>query len=80
MSGSVVRGVCALLRCYQLALSPWIGPACRFQPTCSQFAIEAVRELGVARGSWLALRRLTRCHPLGGSGYDPLTNWLADGP
>lgn len=61
-----------LLRAYQLVLSPWLGPACRYEPSCSQFAVEAIERHGVLRGSWLALRRLARCHPLAASGYDPV--------
>ena len=62
----------ATLRIYQRAISPFLGPACRYEPSCSQYAVEAVDEYGVFRGLWLALRRLSRCHPLGGSGYDPV--------
>jgi hypothetical protein len=62
----------ATIRFYQLALSPLFGPACRFQPTCSQYAIEAVEQQGPLRGAWLAAKRLGRCHPLGDHGYDPL--------
>lgn len=59
------------VRCYQLAISPLLGPRCRFHPTCSQYFIEAVRKYGAVRGSWRGLRRIGRCHPWGGSGYDP---------
>ena len=61
----------AAVRCYQLGVSPFIGPRCRFQPTCSQYFIEAVRKYGAIRGSWKGLCRIGRCHPWGGSGYDP---------
>jgi putative membrane protein insertion efficiency factor len=57
---------------YRQVVSPWLGPACRFEPSCSRYAGLAVERYGVARGSWLALRRLARCHPLGGSGLDPV--------
>lgn len=60
------------IRFYQLCISPLLPPACRFTPTCSQYAIEALRKHGPFRGSWLALRRILRCHPWGGSGYDPV--------
>lgn len=60
------------IRFYQLAISPHTPPSCRFTPTCSQYALEALRIHGPARGLWLALRRLARCHPWGGSGYDPV--------
>jgi putative membrane protein insertion efficiency factor len=59
-------------RAYKLTLSPWIGGACRFQPTCSDYAAEALVQHGPVRGSWLAARRLCRCHPFGGSGFDPV--------
>lgn len=59
------------VRCYQLGISPFIGPRCRFQPTCSQYFIEAVRKYGAIRGAWRGLCRIGRCHPWGGSGYDP---------
>ena len=60
------------IRFYQLFISPVLHPACRFYPTCSAYALEAIRTHGVLRGGWLALRRLARCHPWGGSGYDPV--------
>ncbi len=53
-------------------ISPFTPPSCRFTPTCSQYAVEALRRHGPLRGSWLTLRRLSRCHPWGGSGYDPV--------
>lgn len=62
----------ALIRVYQLMLSPFLGGACRFVPSCSVYAHEAIERHGAARGSWLAVRRLSRCHPFGGSGYDPV--------
>lgn len=65
------RLLIAAVRCYQLGISPLIGPRCRFHPTCSQYFIEAVRKYGALRGSWRGLCRIGRCHPWGGSGYDP---------
>ncbi|HWD66921.1 MAG TPA: membrane protein insertion efficiency factor YidD [Caulobacteraceae bacterium] len=59
-------------RAYKVTLSPWIGRNCRFQPTCSDYAAEALLLHGPLRGGWLAARRLCRCQPLGGSGYDPV--------
>ena len=61
-----------LIRGYQWLVSPWLGPCCRYEPSCSGYAVEAIDRHGVMRGSWLALRRLSRCHPVGGSGYDPV--------
>lgn len=57
---------------YRLCISPMLPPSCRFTPTCSQYALEALRRHGPLRGSWLALKRILRCHPWGGSGYDPV--------
>jgi putative membrane protein insertion efficiency factor len=59
-------------RAYKLTLSPWFGRQCRFLPTCSDYAAEALTLHGPLRGGFLAVRRLCRCHPLGGSGYDPV--------
>ena len=66
------RGVLALIRAYKLLLSPQFAGSCRYVPSCSAYAAEAVARFGVARGSLLALRRLLRCHPLGSSGHDPV--------
>jgi uncharacterized protein len=69
----VVRALLlGLIRLYQLTLSPWLGLRCRYEPTCSKYAVEALERHGVARGVWLAAKRLGRCHPWGGSGYDPV--------
>ena len=57
---------------YQKIISPLLGPSCRFHPTCSEYAKEAVEEHGIPRGTWLALKRISKCHPLGGSGFDPV--------
>ena len=66
-----------LIRLYQLTLSPLLaalspGPICRFDPSCSKYAMEAVKRHGALRGSWLAAMRLGRCHPWGGHGHDPV--------
>lgn len=68
----LARGLVALVRGYQYLLSPWWGGQCRFTPTCSRYAIEALERHGAARGGWLALRRVLRCHPWGGGGFDPV--------
>lgn len=61
-----------LIRFYQRCISPLTPPACRFTPTCSQYGLEAIRRHGPFKGGWLTLKRLARCHPWGGSGYDPV--------
>jgi putative membrane protein insertion efficiency factor len=61
-----------LIRIYQTAISPWMGPKCRFTPTCSNYGLEALRRHGIFKGVWLTARRISRCHPWGGSGYDPV--------
>ena len=64
--------VAGLIRGYQIIVSPMLPPSCRFTPSCSQYALEAVRRYGALRGSWLAVRRLTRCHPFHPGGFDPV--------
>ena len=61
-----------LVRAYQITLSPWFGTQCRFTPTCSHYAIQALQKYGAAKGSWLAFRRLMRCHPWHPGGHDPV--------
>ncbi len=61
-----------LIRFYQIAISPLLGPRCRYIPSCSQYALEAVRLHGAGYGSWLAGKRICRCHPWSGYGYDPV--------
>lgn len=76
LRAAAVAGLIAPIRFYRFFLSPLFPPACRFTPTCSQYAIEAIRVHGPIRGPWLALRRILRCHPIrwlgGSSGYDPV--------
>lgn len=66
------RLVALLLRGYQKVISPALPPSCRFTPTCSQYALEAVTRYGVLRGGWLGVRRLVRCHPFHPGGFDPV--------
>lgn len=60
------------IRGYQLLVSPWLPPCCRYEPSCSEYALIALRRFGAVRGSWLVARRLLRCHPFGSYGYDPV--------
>jgi len=69
---TTIKLLLGLIRLYQLTLSPWLGTQCRFDPTCSRYAAEAMTRFGVRRGVWLAAKRLGRCHPWGRSGYDPV--------
>lgn len=61
-----------LIVLYRYLISPWLGNNCRFQPTCSEYAITALKRHGLLRGGWLAARRIGRCNPMGGKGYDPV--------
>ena len=72
------EAVVLLLRVYQLTLSPMLGPVCRFAPSCSSYAVTAVRRFGVLRGGWLTARRLGRCHPWNPGGYDPVPELQTD--
>jgi uncharacterized protein len=60
------------IRFYQMAISPYLGKNCRYQPTCSHYAIDAINEWGVLKGTWLGLKRIFKCHPWGGHGFDPV--------
>ena len=62
-----------LIRTYQQTISPYLPAVCRFQPSCSQYALEAVERYGTVRGCWLGFKRILRCRPMGGQGYDPVT-------
>ena len=66
------QAVIFLVRAYRLLLSPYLPPSCRYLPTCSQYAEEALDKYGVLKGGMIALKRISRCHPWGGNGYDPL--------
>lgn len=61
-----------LIRAYQRIVSPWMGPKCRFTPTCSEYGVEAFEKHGPLKGFWLTLKRIGKCHPWGPSGYDPV--------
>lgn len=68
----VTRILIVPIRFYQRFVSPLLPPSCRFTPTCSHYAVEALAKHGVFKGGWLAARRIARCHPWGPSGYDPV--------
>ncbi|NMM76683.1 membrane protein insertion efficiency factor YidD [Acidovorax sp. SRB_14] len=70
------RLLIALVKGYRLLLSPWLGSACRFEPTCSAYSLQALEQHGAATGAWLTLARLARCHPWCSGGHDP----VPDGP
>jgi hypothetical protein len=61
-----------LIKLYQWVISPWLGPQCRFTPTCSQYGIEALQKYGPIKGLWLTVKRIARCNPWGGHGPDPV--------
>lgn len=63
-----------MIRFYQVAISPFLGKNCRYQPTCSQYMLEALKTHGLFRGLYLGIKRILSCHPWGGSGYDPVPN------
>ena len=62
----------ALIKIYQWVISPWLGPQCRFTPTCSNYALQAFQKYGLFKGFWLSIKRISRCHPWGGHGEDPV--------
>ncbi len=72
MKNLLISPLVGLLRLYQYALSPLLGSRCRFHPSCSEFAIEALRRHGILQGLWLALRRVMRCNPWNHGGFDPV--------
>lgn len=72
MTNPAVLALRALVHLYRWVVSPLLGPRCRFMPTCSEYALDALSLHGAVRGSWLVLRRIVRCHPWGGEGWDPV--------
>lgn len=74
------RAALMLIRIYQGAVSPWLPAACRYDPTCSEYARVAVERFGAGRGSWLAVRRIGRCQPFGSSGWDPVPDKITIHP
>lgn len=71
-TGIVQKILIAPVRFYQIAISPLLGPSCRYEPTCSHYMIGAIKEWGAVKGLWLGLKRIGRCHPWGSHGYDPV--------
>lgn len=61
-----------LIKIYQWIISPILGPKCRFTPSCSHYGLEALKKYGIIKGTWLTIKRIARCHPWGGHGYDPV--------
>jgi hypothetical protein len=61
-----------LVKIYQWVISPMLGPKCRYTPTCSEYTIQALKKHGLIKGGWLSVKRISSCHPWGGSGYDPV--------
>jgi putative membrane protein insertion efficiency factor len=72
MKSLLAKPLIWLVRGYQLAISPMLPPSCRFHPTCSEYALESLRRHGAAKGSWLAAKRVCRCHPWHPGGHDPV--------
>jgi len=77
ITGPIGGLMIAMIKAYRLLISPWFGAACRFTPSCSSYTQEAILRHGPVRGVWLGARRIARCHPLGGSGYDPVPGHVA---
>ena len=68
----LARGMIGVVKLYRVAIGPYLPKVCRFEPSCSTYALEALEQHGAVRGGWLAARRLARCHPWGGHGFDPV--------
>jgi putative membrane protein insertion efficiency factor len=78
LSNSAKFVLLQLLRAYKWGVSPILPPACRYLPTCSEYAMEAVERYGAVHGGWMALSRILRCHPFARSGYDPVVKQASD--
>ncbi len=72
LTSLVARFLIALIKCYQYLLSPFIGQQCRFSPSCSQYAIDAIKKYGGIKGCYFSIKRLARCHPWCAGGHDPI--------
>jgi putative membrane protein insertion efficiency factor len=72
MSSLQDKAAMGLIKLYKTTISPVLPMACRYTPTCSEYMIEAIKKYGAAKGTWMGLKRLSRCHPWGKSGYDPV--------
>ena len=72
MKNILVRIMIGVIRFYQYAISPYLPPSCRYTPTCSAYGVEALKKHGPFKGGWLTLKRISSCHPWGGSGFDPV--------
>ncbi|MGS2720960.1 membrane protein insertion efficiency factor YidD [Paraglaciecola aestuariivivens] len=72
ISNSLRKIPIGLIKLYKIVLSPLLGPTCRFHPSCSSYAIQAITEFGFIKGSWLSIKRILKCHPFNDGGYDPL--------
>lgn len=72
MKKTLIYPIIILIKGYQLLISPLLPSSCRFEPTCSQYALEALKKYGFIKGAWLGIKRILKCHPWGDSGYDPI--------
>jgi len=73
MTGSIIGTILvSFIRIYKVTMSPFVGNACRYEPSCSQYGIEAIQKHGALKGTWLTTKRVCSCHPWGGHGYDPV--------
>lgn len=78
IQAAIQNSLICLVLFYKKGISPWLPGACRFQPTCSEYMIEALKKHGIFKGLYLGIRRILRCHPWGGSGFDPVPDKKSD--